>query len=68
MSRFQRCIFFEKVNKGQLKIVNLRPLKMARSCYIVILIKSKKSLELVSSPQRSAKNMLEMFVIYHTSI
>ena len=30
---------------------------------IVILIKSQKSLKLVSSHQHSAKNMLEMFVI-----
>ena len=36
---------------------------MAGSQYIVILIKSEKSLELVSSLQHSAKNMLEMFVI-----
>ena len=41
---------------------------MARSCYIFILIKSWKSLELVSSHQHSAKTMLKMFVIQHTSI
>ena len=41
---------------------------MARSSYIVILIKSYKSLELVSSLQHSAKNMLELFVIPHTSL
>ena len=41
---------------------------MARSCYIAILIKSKKNLELVSSLQHSHKSMLEMFVIQHTSI
>ena len=38
---------------------------MVRSCSIVILIKFKKCLELVSSLQHSAKNMLEMFVIQH---
>ena len=36
---------------------------MAGSRYIVILIKSEKSLELVSNLQHSAKNMLEMFVV-----
>ena len=41
---------------------------MARSCCIVILIKSQKSPELVSSFQDSAKNMLEMFVTQHISI
>ena len=41
---------------------------MARLCYIVILIKQQKSLELVSSLQHWAKNMLEMFAIEHTSI
>ena len=61
--------FLDKANKGQLKMVNVnQPLKMARSCYIAILIKLQKGLELVSSLQHSAKNMLEMFVIQHTSI
>ena len=41
---------------------------MARSRNIVILIKSEKSLELASSLQYSAKNMLEMSVISYTSI
>ena len=36
---------------------------MAASRYIVIWIKSEKSLELVSSLQHSPKNMLETFVI-----
>ena len=36
---------------------------MARSCYILILIKSQKGLELVSSPQHLAKDMSEMFII-----
>ena len=41
---------------------------MARSHYIVVLIKSLKGLKLVSSLQHWAKNMVEMFVIQHTSI
>ena len=41
---------------------------MAKSYCIAILIKSKKSLELVSRLQNSAKNMLEMLAIQHTSI
>ena len=41
---------------------------MPRSCYIVILIKSKKDLELVFSLQHWAKIMLETFVMLHTSI
>ena len=40
---------------------------MVRSCYIVIFIKSEKGVELVSSPQHWAKNILEMFAIQHTS-
>ena len=40
---------------------------MARSCCIVILLKSEKSLELDSSLQYSTKNMLEIFLIQHTS-
>ena len=40
--------------------------KIARSRYIIILIKSLKGLELVSSLHHWAKNMLEMFVILHT--
>ena len=36
---------------------------MTKSRYIVILIKSEKGLELVSSLQHLAKNMLEIFVI-----
>ena len=39
-------------------------LKMARSCYIVILRKLKKGLELVFSFQYLVKNMLEIFVIW----
>ena len=38
---------------------------MAGSRFIVVLIKSWKGLELVSSIQHRAKNMLEMFVIQH---
>ena len=41
---------------------------MAWSSYIAILIKSEKGLELVSRLQHWAKNMLEIFVIQHTSI
>ena len=41
---------------------------MARSRYIVILIKLWKDLKLVSSLQFGAKNMLEMCVMQHTSI
>ena len=40
---------------------------MVRSGYIVILIKSEKGLELVSSFQHPVKNMLEMFVIHPNS-
>ena len=36
---------------------------MTGSRYIVMLMKSEKSLELFSSLQDSAKNMLEMFVV-----
>ena len=35
---------------------------MVRSCYLVIIIKSYKGLELVSSLQHCTKNMSEMFV------
>ena len=38
---------------------------MARSHYIAILIKSLKGLELVSSLQQQAKNILETFVIQY---
>ena len=41
---------------------------MARSCYIAILIKFEKSLQLVSSLQHWAKNMLEMFLIQYVSV
>ena len=41
---------------------------MARSWYIVILIKSQKDPELIFSIHYWAKNMLEMFVIQHTSV
>ena len=41
---------------------------MARPLYIAILMKSWKGIELVSSRQHWAKNILEMFVIEHTSI
>ena len=41
---------------------------MAGSHYIVFLIKSRKGLELVSSSQYWAKDMLEMFSIQDNSI
>ena len=41
---------------------------MARPLYIAILMKSWKDLKLVFSLEHRAKNMLEMFVIEHTSI
>ena len=41
---------------------------MDESCYIAILLKSKKGLKLVFSLQHWAKNMLEMFVIQQTSV
>ena len=41
---------------------------MTGSRYIIILIKSWKGLEVASSLQHSAKNMLEMFVKQDTSI
>ena len=56
--------FYENVNKNG----KSQPLKIARSRYIVILMKSWKGLELVASLQRWAKNMLEMLGIENTSI
>ena len=41
---------------------------MATSRYIVILLISYKDLELVSSTQNLAKNMLAMIVIHYTSV
>ena len=43
-------------------------LKLARSRYIVTIIKSQKGLKLFSSIQNSAKNKLEMFFLQYTSI
>ena len=43
-------------------------INMATSRYIVILLISYKDLELVSSTQNLAKNMLAMIVIHHTSV
>ena len=60
-------IFFEKVNKT-FKNCKYQLLKMARFRHIVILIKSKKDSELVSSLQYWPKNMLEMLVIQDISI
>ena len=39
---------------------------MATSCYIGILIKSQKGLELLAILQYLAKNMLEMFAMHQT--
>ena len=60
--------FFEKVNKGQINMVNAILLKMAKSYTIVILVKSSKGLELVSILQHRAKNVIEIFIIQHTII
>ena len=54
--------FSEKENKGQLKMINVTYEKMARSSYIAVLIKSQKGLEIVSSLQHWAKNMLEIYI------
>ena len=43
-------------------------INMATSRYIVILLISYKDLELVSSTQNLAKNMLAMIVIHHTNV
>ena len=67
MSRFQ-CPVFQKGEERTIKDGTRQPLKMARSCCIAILMNSLKSVELVSSLQHSAKNILEMLVIQHTSI
>ena len=67
MARFQCPIFFENMNNQQLKMVHVQLLKMSRSRYIAILIKSQKDLELVSSLQHWAKTMSEIFFIQHTS-
>ena len=64
---FHFFFFFWKGKQGTTKNGECELLKMAKSCFIVILIKSWKSLELVSSLQYWAKNMLEMFVIKQTS-
>ena len=59
--------FFENVNRT-FKNCKYQLLKMARLCPIVLLIKSKKDSELVSSLQYWTKNMLEILVIQHISI
>ena len=62
--------FFEEVNffEETFKSGKYQLLEIGRSSYINILIKSQKGLELVSSLHHWTKNMLEMFVIQHTSI
>ena len=59
--------FFERVNNGDLS-GKYQLLKIDRSCYIVISLKSSKGLELVSGLQHWTTDMLEKFVIRYTSI
>ena len=61
--------FFGKVNKGHLKLVHVNYLKLLDLVILYyILLKSLKGLELVSSVQHWAKNMLKIFAIHQTSI
>ena len=53
----------ERIKNGKYQL-----LKIDRSTYIIISLKSWKGLELVSSLQYWAKNMLEIIVIRYTSI
>ena len=66
--KFTMFHFFERVNKGELKIVNIKLLKFDRSRYFVISLKSYKSLELVSILQHWANIMLEMFILRYITI
>ena len=59
---------FGKGELGTIKDSKCPLLKMARTRYIDILIKSQKSLELAFSLLYWNKNMLKMFIIQHTSI
>ena len=52
-------LFFWKGGKGAIKNGKSQPLKISTSCYIVILIKSYKSLKLVSSLQHSEKRQVK---------
>ena len=54
--------------KGRIENCKYQLHKIDRSRYIVISLKSLKGLELVSSSQQWARNMLEMFVIRYTSM
>ena len=61
--------FFERVNKGELKMVGkYQQLKIGRSLKYCHFIKIIKVLEIVSSLQHQAKNMLEIYAIRYTSI
>ena len=60
---------FLKSEYGTIKNGKWQLLKMARSRFVVILIKSEKGLEIVPSLRHWAKkNMLEMLDIQHNSI
>ena len=63
-----KCFIFLARWIGTFKNGKCQLLKIAESRYTVILIKIKKRLELVSSLQHGAKNMVEMFVLKYTSI
>ena len=67
MSSFQCLIFLKGWIRG-IENGKYQLLKIDRSHYIVISLKLQKGLELVSSPQHWAKNMLEMFIIRYTSM
>ena len=59
--------FFERINRGGLKTVNINYKKwqILLHCYLIIII---KDLELGSGLQHWAKNMLEVFVVWYISI
>ena len=59
---------FWKDEKEAFRNVKYQLLKMARSHYTVILIRSWKGLEPISSLQHWAKSMSEMCIMQHTSI
>ena len=66
MLRFQCSIFlkmWKTIKNGKCQL-----LKMTRSRYIAILIKSWKGPELVSSSQHWAKNMSEIFALQYNCI
>ena len=63
-----QCFPVFKRRKRTIRNRKCQLLKITRSRYIGIFIKSWKGLELVSSLQHWAENMLEMFVTRYTSI